>query len=595
MRTQRAVAILALMLLVGLAVGASARTETAQMTTNAAIESARERGAIGLDQAILLKAYGVYAPWKLPPEYVGGLVDKCGTGMIREIEEALPALSPEVAAEVRSLRARPTTMAYIDTDHCRIHYDTSGTHKIRLWPDTTYRDAVAAAAENCWATEVTSLGFRQPPSDETYPDNGGDARYDIYVQALSGVYGYTQPEYYFESTPQNDATSYLVIDNDYTGFGYANPQDPMKVTVAHEFNHACQFAHDVDESLWYMEATSTWMEDIVYDSINDYLQYVQYFLNFPYSALDANDGSGLRIYGACIWNHCLSEVYGDSLIVDIWYQLESGTSTFSNMNLTLLDYDSSLEEEVQRFSIWNFFTGSRNDGSHYQEGGSWSLAPMQATYSVYPIVNGAPSASLKPDHLGCNYIRFTYPSSGLDGLRINYDGPSTGPTPNAANLNYLRTGSSAGYEYGEIPLNAWGVGEVIVYDWDQKTYVCLVATNLSTTANDITYNYDVDEIDTGVEDATYALALKPASPNPFASSTAIAYTVPTGGGLVEIAVYDVAGREVRKLVSRTMTAGDGTVVWDGLDGRGVAVASGVYFARIDVDGLTASGKLLMLK
>lgn len=595
MRTQRTIMILTFLALVGLAAVAGARMDAAQMTTSALIESARERGAIGHEQAILLKAYAVYAPWKLPHEYVGSVINKCGTPAIKEIEEALPSLSPAVASEIRSLRARPATTDYIDTDHCRIHYNTTGTHKILNWPNTAYRDAVAVAAENCWATEVTTLGFRQPPSDEAFPGNGGDARYDIYVQALSGVYGYTQGEYYVEGTPQNDATSYVVIDNDYIGFGYPNPQDPMKVTVAHEFNHACQFAHDVGESPWYMESTATWMEDVVYDSINDYVAYVQYFLNYPYYALDANDGSGLRIYGSCIWNHYLSEVHGDSVVVDIWYQLESGTSTFSNIDLALVGYDTDLEEEVRQFSIWNFFTGSRNDGNHYSEGGLWSVVPMQATYSVYPITNGAPSASLKPDHLGCNYIRFTYPGSGWDGLRINYDGPSTLTTPNSAYLNYLRSGSSAGYEYGEIPLNGWGNGEVIVYDWDQKTYVCLVASNLSWTANDMTYNYDVDEIDTGIEDDTFALALKAASPNPFTGSTAMAYTVPTGGGFVEIAIYDVTGREVRKLVSEAMAAGDGAVRWDGLDGRGKAVASGVYFAKLDVDGLTASGKLLMLK
>lgn len=595
MRTQRVVAVLALMVLVVLAAGADARAEAARMTTNAVIESALGRGVIGREQAVLLKAYAVYAPWKLPQEYAGGVVDKCGVPSIREIEEALPTLSPEVAAEINSLRARPSTTDYIDTDHCRIHYNTTGTHKILNWPDTTYRDAVAAAAENCWATEVTALGFRQPPSDGPFPGNGGDGRYDFYVQALSGIYGYTQPEYYDGTTPQNDATSFIVIDNDYTGFGYPDPQDPMKVTVAHEFNHACQFAHDVDESLWYMEASATWMEDIVYDSINDYRLYLPYFLNYPYYALDANDGTGLRIYGACIWNHYISENHSNDAVVDIWYECESSTSTFSSLERALLTYGTDLAATVEGFSIWNFFTGSRNDGNHYSEGGSWPLAPMQATYNTYPIANGVPNASFKPDHLGCNYIRFTYPGSGQDGLLVNYDGPSTGVTPNSAYLNYVRSGSTTGYEYGEIPLNAWGVGEVIVYDWDEKSYVCLVAANLSTTANDMTYNYDVDEVDTGVEDDAYTLALKAASPNPFAGSTAIAYTVPSGGGLVEIAVYDVTGREVRKLVSDVMAAGDGAVLWDGLDGRGRAVASGVYFARIDVDGLTASGKLLMLK
>ena len=64
---------------------------------------------------------------------------------------------------------------------------------------------------------------------------------------------------------------------------------------------------------------------------------------------------------------------------------------------------------------------------------------------------------------------------------------------------------------------------------------------------------------------------------------------------VEITIYDVAGREVRTLVGEKLQAGDGVAVWDGLDGRGEKVASGVYFARLNIDGLTASGKLMYLK
>ncbi|MBM3307211.1 MAG: T9SS type A sorting domain-containing protein [Candidatus Eisenbacteria bacterium] len=595
MRTHAALGVLTLLFLVAVATAEGAHTDRAQMTTLAFIDSEVQRGALDGEQAVLLKAYSVYAPWNLPEEYRGGLIDKCGNPTIAYIERALPTLSAGVAEEIRSLRARPTAMTYIDTEHFRIHYDTSGTHKILNWPDTTYRDAIATAAENSWTVEVGTLGFRQPPSDAGFPDNGGDGRYDIYVRALSGVYGYCQGEYYEPSTPQNDATSFVVIDNDYAGFGYPNPQDPMKVTVAHEFNHSCQFAHDVDEDTWYKEATSTWVEDIVYDSINDYRQYVSSFLNYPYYALDANTTGGLRIYGACIWNFCLSEVYGNAIVPAIWYQCEAGTATFTNMNIALQSYGTSLKDEVRRFSIWNFFTGNRNDGSHYEEGGTWTLAPMQAVYNSYPIVSGAPSASLKPDHLGCNYIRFSYASSGLDGLRVAYDGPNMNSSPNAADINYVRLGGTMGYEYGGIPLNGFGNGEITVNEWNQKAYVCLVVSNLSTSVNDMSYTYSVDEVDTGVEDAVFDLALKAASPNPFSASTAIAYTVPTGGGLVDITIYDVAGREVRKLVSAHRAAGDGTAVWDGRDDGGAPVAAGVYFAKLDVDGLTASGKLLMLK
>ena len=68
-----------------------------------------------------------------------------------------------------------------------------------------------------------------------------------------------------------------------------------------------------------------------------------------------------------------------------------------------------------------------------------------------------------------------------------------------------------------------------------------------------------------------------------------------GGGLVDIVVYDVNGREVRRLVHEQMGAGAGKAVWDGLDNSGENVASGVYFAKLDIDGLTASGKLIVLK
>jgi hypothetical protein len=168
-------------------------------------------------------------------------------------------------------------------------------------------------------------------------------------------------------------------------------------------------------------------------------------------------------------------------------------------------------------------------------------------------------------------------------------------TPNAAYLNYLRAGSSTGYEYGGITLNGFGVGETIVYDWDLKNWVCLVVVNQSTTTNDMTYVYNVEEMDTAVDGGDFALSLRPASPNPFAGSTEIAYTVPSGGGTVEITIYDVAGRAVRTLARGAMAAGDGSVRWDGLDDAGNPVSTGVYFARLDVDGLTACGKLLMLK
>ena len=57
-----------------------------------------------------------------------------------------------------------------------------------------------------------------------------------------------------------------MLDNDYARSQYGiAPINSLRVTAAHEFFHAIQFAYDVDEDLWFMEGTATWVEDEVYD------------------------------------------------------------------------------------------------------------------------------------------------------------------------------------------------------------------------------------------------------------------------------------------------------------------------------------------
>jgi hypothetical protein len=71
-------------------------------------------------------------------------------------------------------------------------------------------------------------------------------------------------------------------------------------------------------------------------------------------------------------------------------------------------------------------------------------------------------------------------------------------------------------------------------------------------------------------------------PNPLTQSTTINYGLPTDG-VVRIDIFSVLGRKVTTLVSNTEPAGYHSVVWDGRDGSGAAVAEGVYFLRAQMD------------
>jgi hypothetical protein len=101
---------------------------------------------------------------------------------------------------------------------------------------------------------------------------------------------------------------------------------------------------------------------------------------------------------------------------------------------------------------------------------------------------------------------------------------------------------------------------------------------------------------TGVADgATPALRLFQNAPNPFNPKTTIRFALPAPSA-VRLAVYDVQGRLVRELLAgRTLQAGQQAVVWDGRDGAGHALGSGVFFYRLETAGEVLHGKMLLLK
>jgi hypothetical protein len=85
------------------------------------------------------------------------------------------------------------------------------------------------------------------------------------------------------------------------------------------------------------------------------------------------------------------------------------------------------------------------------------------------------------------------------------------------------------------------------------------------------------------------------SPNPLVNFTRLQYTVATDGDLVDLAVFDVAGRQIRKLVEGPQQAGLFQAGWDGTDGSGARVRSGVYFIRGSIGADRVSGRVMVVR
>jgi hypothetical protein len=66
---------------------------------------------------------------------------------------------------------------------------------------------------------------------------------------------------------------------------------------------------------------------------------------------------------------------------------------------------------------------------------------------------------------------------------------------------------------------------------------------------------------------------------------------------VDVVVYDVSGRQIRKLADRLFTAGEHTLTWDGVDDRGHMAPRGAYFTQIKYVNrrVTNARKLTILK
>ena len=83
-------------------------------------------------------------------------------------------------------------------------------------------------------------------------------------------------------------------------------------------------------------------------------------------------------------------------------------------------------------------------------------------------------------------------------------------------------------------------------------------------------------------------------PNPFNPTTTITYQV-AGTEHVVLTVYNMLGEKVATLVDELSAPGRKSVFWDGRDGQGQLVSSGLYIYRLDVGSQVLSRKMVLLK
>ncbi|MFL5874008.1 MAG: MXAN_6640 family putative metalloprotease [Solirubrobacterales bacterium] len=180
-------------------------------------------------------------------------------------------------------------------------------------------ETVLRVAERVHRVENGKLGWREPRSDGR--QGGGRGKTDVYLSQIGGeLFGYAAPDR-GQATKQHRIPrrlhGYLVLDNDYSAFEFpgTKPLADLQVTFAHEYNHILQFGYDAYQDPWFAEATATWMEDQVYNGINDYMRYVGRWVKLYETPLTANS---IKEYGSAVWNQWLTRRYGPAIVRKAW-------------------------------------------------------------------------------------------------------------------------------------------------------------------------------------------------------------------------------------------------------------------------------------
>jgi hypothetical protein len=83
-----------------------------------------------------------------------------------------------------------------------------------------------------------------------------------------------------------------------------------------------------------------------------------------------------------------------------------------------------------------------------------------------------------------------------------------------------------------------------------------------------------------------------AYPNPFNPGVVIPFTLGPSAQPVSLTIYNILGQEVRRLELGELPAGTHQVQWDGRDGLGAELSSGVYLYRLQAGAWGASGKMV---
>lgn len=433
-------------------------------------------------------------------------LDRIDRGLIKSLgirtPGSRPSLSDSLDSPLGEFRIHYTTEGYSACYQADVDVDGNG------HPD--YIDRMAAILDSVRVYMLDTLGYPAPPPDQ-------DSVYDVYVQNFSlALYGSTELDYLVDSgLPTEQATSFLHLRSDYTSLPhYGNrPFDALRVTCAHEYYHAIHLGLDPRETerrpindeygSYWLEMSAVWMEEEIYDNVNDYYYYLPVFFADPATSIQSYASYlDQHPYASAIWTVLLVERFGRDAVREIWLRcrdygigpsfldaaddvidsLSGGAENWGSFfsEFALANYFTGLRSSYLPVELrsrrywkcdagtypdcddsllvtdtlldWDWYTEETTSFTGYEEAGDYPHFPdsMLHIYYDYPVLITGDSAINRPEANGLFYMDFENP--GLLPWDTSYWLCNSGVWPNCTDSQRV-TDTSLGYDFIHIDSN----------------------------------------------------------------------------------------------------------------------------------------------
>ena len=272
-------------------------------------------------------------------------------------------------------------MAFYDLEFVRVHFSTSGSNLVL--EDDEDDNGVPDYVENIAETTLEAwffyenMGFRSPIREgmlySEFDDLGGSDSFDIYLVDFNGS---ADGHLGLDSCGDGFCSGYLVIENDFSGYGYSSIDIATRVLVSHELFHAVQAAYRISFSPWISEGLATWAEHLFDHTLMDYYHQCGGYLAEPTRSINSTPAGAISSfsYGTALFFDFVAIHLGMEFWITVLEEL-SEEAYHSNDDLDEMEVIIPLAESWltenntgfvdfidlwNTFGIWNIATGWRS-------------------------------------------------------------------------------------------------------------------------------------------------------------------------------------------------------------------------------------------